>query len=124
MASRSDSSRFSRSAARSKELVTASNAELTVLLLHHRFSRQRREPYNCRRRSGTSGRVFAEGDGRMEGIEEAFERLNRFVAQSMERARTPGLALALTDRDGLIRVTTYGYADMAARMAVRPETLF
>jgi len=29
MASRSDSSRFSRSAARSKELVTASNAELT-----------------------------------------------------------------------------------------------
>ena len=60
----------------------------------------------------------------MEGIEEAFERLNRFVAQSMERARTPGLALALTDRDGLIRVTTYGYADMAARMAVRPETLF
>ncbi len=68
--------------------------------------------------------MFAEGDGRMEGIEEAFERLNRFVAQSMERARTPGLALALTDRDGLIRVMTYGYADMAARMAVRPETLF
>lgn len=55
---------------------------------------------------------------------EPFERLDRFVAQCMERAGTPGLALALTDRDGLLRVSTYGYSDLSARTAVRPETLF
>ncbi|TMK80967.1 MAG: beta-lactamase family protein [Actinobacteria bacterium] len=55
---------------------------------------------------------------------EPFERLDRFVAQCMERAGTPGLALALTDRNGLVRVSSYGYADVAARIAVRPETLF
>src|SRR5438477_9898871 len=55
---------------------------------------------------------------------EPFERLDRFVAQCMERAGTPGLALALTDRNGLVRVSSYGDADVAARIAVRPGTLF
>lgn len=60
----------------------------------------------------------------MPDLAEARERLDRFVAQRMAADGTPGLALALTDREHLLQVATYGFADLAARAPVRPETLF
>jgi CubicO group peptidase (beta-lactamase class C family) len=46
------------------------------------------------------------------------------VLSEMERGRQPGLTLALTDRDGTLAVRTYGFADLASRQPVTPETLF
>jgi CubicO group peptidase (beta-lactamase class C family) len=42
----------------------------------------------------------------------------------MERARQPGLTLGLTDRDGTLLIRTYGFADLASRRPVTPDTLF
>ena len=36
----------------------------------------------------------------------------------------PGLALAVTDREKLLRPATFGYADLAAARPVRPDTMF
>ncbi len=57
-------------------------------------------------------------------LDDALALLDRFVAWQLEGAATPGLALALTDRERLLHVATYGYADLAARSPVTPDTLF
>jgi CubicO group peptidase (beta-lactamase class C family) len=57
-------------------------------------------------------------------FEQAYERLDAYVAQEMQAEGTPGLALALTNRDGLLRVATYGFADIKTRAPVTPQTRF
>jgi CubicO group peptidase (beta-lactamase class C family) len=57
-------------------------------------------------------------------LQRAFERLDAFVEQHMKENATPGLALAVTGREGLLRVATYGFADLKARRPVTPATLF
>src|SRR5215210_4301207 len=42
----------------------------------------------------------------------------------MATDNTPGLALALTDRERTLQISTYGFADLAARTPVSPETWF
>lgn len=42
----------------------------------------------------------------------------------MSPRATPGIALAITDRDGLLATRGYGYADLAAGTPVTPETWF
>jgi CubicO group peptidase (beta-lactamase class C family) len=54
----------------------------------------------------------------------AYERIDALVAQHMRANGTPGVALAVTSREGLLRVETYGYADIKSRRPVTPETLF
>lgn len=54
----------------------------------------------------------------------AFEQVDQFVRQKMTADKIPGLALAITDREQLLHVAVYGYADLAARIPVTPETLF
>ena len=46
------------------------------------------------------------------------------VVAEMERARQPGLVLGVTDRDGTLAVRTYGFAELASRRPVTPQTLF
>jgi CubicO group peptidase (beta-lactamase class C family) len=53
-----------------------------------------------------------------------FARLDEFIARHMRETGAPGLTLALANRDGLIRVSTYGYADTKAGLRVAPETMF
>ena len=36
----------------------------------------------------------------------------------------PGLALAVTDREKLLRVATFGYADLASERPILPGTMF
>jgi CubicO group peptidase (beta-lactamase class C family) len=57
-------------------------------------------------------------------LHEAFDQLDAFIVQMMRMYNTPGLALALTDREKLLRVSAYGYADVARGTPVTPETLF
>jgi CubicO group peptidase (beta-lactamase class C family) len=60
----------------------------------------------------------------MTSDETTFAQLERSIARQMAADNTPGLALALTDRERTVRVATYGFADLAAHAPVTPETLF
>jgi CubicO group peptidase (beta-lactamase class C family) len=60
----------------------------------------------------------------MTALDEAFDRLDTFIAHRMRASNTPGLAMALMDRERLLRVSTYGYADLARGTPVTPETRF
>ena len=53
-----------------------------------------------------------------------FVRLDEFIARHMRETGAPGLTLALANKNGLIRVSTYGFADTKAHLSVVPETLF
>ena len=54
----------------------------------------------------------------------AYERIDAYIAQHLKEAGTPGVALAITSREGLLRVQTYGLADIKTRQPVTPDTLF
>jgi D-alanyl-D-alanine carboxypeptidase len=54
----------------------------------------------------------------------AFKRLDQFIEQRMKVANVPGMSVAVTDRDKLLRVSSYGSADLAAQTPVTPEMLF
>jgi len=64
--------------------------------------------------------VFAQS-GAMQPV---FARLDEFIARHMRETGAPGMTLALANRDGLIRASTYGYADTKAGLRVVPETMF
>lgn len=50
--------------------------------------------------------------------------LDRQIRDWMAPRTTPGIALAITDREGLLATRSYGYADLAARTPVTPATWF
>lgn len=54
----------------------------------------------------------------------AWQLLDEFVHRRLRELNSPGLTLALANRQGMVRVATYGYADVDAKRAVRPEDLF
>ena len=49
-----------------------------------------------------------------------FAQLDRIIERRMAANNTPGLALALTDRERTLRVATYGFADLARGRQSRP----
>src|SRR5688500_3878486 len=57
-------------------------------------------------------------------VQPVFARLDEFISRHMRETGAPGMTLALANRDGLIRASTYGYADTKAGLRVAPETLF
>src|SRR5437868_2355817 len=57
-------------------------------------------------------------------LNEAYNRLDAYVAREMRDKGIPGLSLALTHRHGLLRASTYGYADVKLKKYVTPETEF
>ncbi len=54
----------------------------------------------------------------------AFRLIDRYAEQVMQSEGTPGLSLALVDKQGVITVRSYGYADVARRAPVTPATRF
>jgi len=64
--------------------------------------------------------VFAQSGA----VQPVFARLDEFIARHMRETGAPGMTLALANRDGLIRASTYGYADTKAGLRVVPETMF
>ena len=57
-------------------------------------------------------------------LDAAYTLIDTYVARQMKAQQIPGLALAITGRNGLMRVTTYGYADVTAKAPVTRETMF
>jgi len=53
----------------------------------------------------------------------AFGRLDEFVERERRRQHIPGVSLALTDRDRLLRVKTYGFANLDAKTPLTPDHL-
>jgi len=59
----------------------------------------------------------------MNPVREVFDHLDAFIVQMMQTYHTPGLIVALTDRETLLRVSAYGYADLERGLPVTPDTL-
>ena len=59
-----------------------------------------------------------------ERFQPAYKRLDAFIAQHMNETGAPGMTLALADRNGLLRTSQYGFADLKAGVKVGPQTLF
>jgi CubicO group peptidase (beta-lactamase class C family) len=57
-------------------------------------------------------------------FEPAYKRLDVFIAQHMRETGAPGMTLTLADRNGLLRTSQYGFADLKAGVKVGPQTLF
>jgi CubicO group peptidase (beta-lactamase class C family) len=85
-------------------LSTSAKSAVAVTLLH----------------SFTPARVWAQAAA----VQPVFARLDQFITRHMRETGAPGMTLALANRDGLIRVSTYGYADTKAGLRVVPETMF
>ncbi len=60
----------------------------------------------------------------MNPLREVFDHLDAFIVQMMQTYNTPGLIVALTDRENLLHVSAYGYADLERGIPVTPDTLF
>jgi D-alanyl-D-alanine carboxypeptidase len=60
----------------------------------------------------------------MSTLETDLDRLNLYIVRRMEARRTPGLSLALFDRDRCVHALTYGLSDPEAGTPIRPDTLF
>ncbi len=54
----------------------------------------------------------------------AYARLDEFIVRHMNETGAPGMTLALADRNGLLRTSQYGFADVKAGIKVQPQTLF
>ena len=62
--------------------------------------------------------------GQSAAVQPLFARLDNYIARHMREVGAPGMTLALANRDGLIRVSTYGFADTKEKARVVPETMF
>ena len=60
----------------------------------------------------------------MTSVQGAIEEIERYVEQRMAEVNMPGLALAVTDRDGTLKVSTFGFADIAAKAPIQNGTMF
>ena len=60
----------------------------------------------------------------MTSLERAFEEIDRYVKRRISEVNMPGMALAVTDRERLLQVATFGYADLAAGTPVQPGSMF
>ena len=65
-------------------------------------------------------RIFSQADR----FAPAFKRLDEFIARHMSEIGAPGMTLALANRNGLLRSSQYGFADVKSGLKVAPQTLF
>lgn len=48
----------------------------------------------------------------MPKFQKAFDRLDQYITRRMKTTGTPGVALALFDREKCVRVSTFGVSDL------------
>ena len=60
----------------------------------------------------------------MTSIERAFEEIDRYVERRMSEVNMPGIAVAVTDREKLLRVASFGYADLSSGKPIQPGLMF
>ena len=68
--------------------------------------------------------IPAEANTQAAAMQPWLAQLDEYIARHMRETGAPGLTLALANRNGLIRVSTYGFADSKAGLRVVPETMF
>lgn len=56
-------------------------------------------------------------------LQHAFRRIDEFMQRERRAQRIPGISLALTDRNRLLHVATYGYANLDSRAPLTPGHL-
>jgi CubicO group peptidase (beta-lactamase class C family) len=59
-----------------------------------------------------------------ERFQAAFQRLDEFIVRHMNENGAPGMTLAISNRDGLMRESQYGFADLKAGLKAGPHALF
>jgi CubicO group peptidase (beta-lactamase class C family) len=59
-----------------------------------------------------------------ERLRPAFQRLDEFIARHMGETGAPGMTLAITNRNGPLRESQYGFADLKAGLKVSSQTMF
>src|SRR3989442_763989 len=69
----------------------------------------------------SAGLLFAAQDP--PALQAAWRHLDVFVRREMREQNLPGVSLALTDRQRLLHVATYGYANLNARRPLTPDHL-
>ncbi len=57
-------------------------------------------------------------------LSEAFRLIDSYVEDHVRSAAIPGMAIAITDREKVLHVSTFGHSDISSRTPVSPETLF
>ncbi len=60
----------------------------------------------------------------MTSMERAFEEIDRYIERRMSEVNIPGVALAVTDREKLLRTAYFGYADLSSGKPIQPGTMF
>jgi D-alanyl-D-alanine carboxypeptidase len=55
---------------------------------------------------------------------EAFNRLDKCLQERMQAFHCPALSIALTDQDQLVRISTFGFADLELKRPVQPDHRF
>lgn len=68
--------------------------------------------------------VSAQTTPQADRFQTAYQRLDEYIARHMSEMGVPGMTLALADRNGLLRSSQYGFADVKAGLRVAPETMF
>ncbi|MGH9941409.1 MAG: serine hydrolase [Pyrinomonadaceae bacterium] len=53
-----------------------------------------------------------------------FAAVDSFIEQYMREMNSPGMTLALANRDGILRAAAYGFSDLERGLNVKPEQLF
>src|SRR5215831_6723057 len=53
-----------------------------------------------------------------------FPILDKFIEQYLSAMNAPGMALALANSEGIVRVNSYGFADLESKAPVTPDLLF
>ena len=57
-------------------------------------------------------------------LSEALDAIAAYAPRAMHEQGTPGLSVAITDRNGTLRIITLGYANRDSQTPVTPRTLF
>lgn len=65
-------------------------------------------------------RIFSQADR----FAPAFKRFDEFIVRHMSETGAPGMTVALANRNGLLRSSQYGFADLKSSLRVAPQTLF
>ena len=60
----------------------------------------------------------------MTNLVEALKQIDRFAEIKITEANMPGLAIAITDRDRVLRVATFGYSDVAYGTPIQADSMF
>ncbi len=60
----------------------------------------------------------------MTDLQSTFQQIDHYILRQMAHAAIPGVALAVTDRERVLYLKTYGVANIDSREPVRPEHLF